>query len=385
MIEGEFAVQAHERIVFGTPAGRAVEAEARRAGAKRVFVVTNRSLANLRDGPVQWIERDLGSLHAGTFAGMSAHSSCTDIAAAANEARHAAADLLVAVGGGSVIDGTKAALLCLWRGIKDASGLAQLSPGSQERPEAQDQAPRMIAVPTTFSAAEFTCQSGITDNASRTKRVISHRLFAAQCVVLDSQATLFTPMHLLLATGMRAVDHAVETWCSPQANPVTEVLSMQGWKLLSSALPLIMRDPDDLDARQRAQFGMWQAVWPVAAGVTVGASHGIGYVLGGTYGVPHGETSCVLLPAVLRWNAQMNRSRQQQLSRAVGENEGDLAAVVSSLVASLELPLTLRAVGIEQGMLDDIAHRALQYSSVALNPRPLCTATDVRGILELAF
>lgn len=382
---GEFTVQAHERIVFGRPAGDAVVAEARRWGSRRVFVVSNRSLARLPDGPLQRLVHALGPLHAGTFAEMSQHSRREDVVAAADAARDAGADLLVAVGGGSVIDGTKVALLCLWRGIASVQQLAQVADGPQDAAGLPGHALRAVAVPTTYSAAEFTATAAVNDEATRTKHVLSHRLFAPRAVVLDPDATCATPLRLLLATGMRAVDHAVESWCSPAAHAATEVLSAHGLRLLARALPTIARDPQDRAARLEGQLGMWQSVTPVAAGAGVGASHGIGYVLGGTYGVPHGETSCVLLPAVLRWNAESNGPRQRELALAMGAPGGDLPAFIDDLLTQLALPRSLRAVGIRREDLDDIARRAIDYPAVAANPRPVGGAADVRRILELAW
>ncbi|MEJ6022670.1 iron-containing alcohol dehydrogenase [Ramlibacter sp. PS4R-6] len=382
---GEFAVQAHERIVFGSPAGDAVLREAQRLGARRVFVVTNRSIAKLDQGPLQRLVDALGPLHAGTFAAMSAHSSSADVAGAALAARDAGADLLVALGGGSVIDGTKAAQLCLWQGLTTAEQVARLPEGAQDAVAPAPGAIRAIAVPTTFSGAEFTCTAAVNDEATRTKHVVSHRLLAPRSVVLDPAATLETPMGLLLATGLRAVDHAVESFCSPTAHAATEALSIQGLKLLARALPAIAKNPLDLAARHIGQMGVWQSVAPVAAGVGVGASHGIGYVLGGTYGVPHGETSCVLLPAVLRFNAPVNESRQRELAQAVGAPGDDLPGFIANLVTSLGLPGNLRAAGIARADLDDIAARALAYPAVLANPRAIRSAADVRRILEAAW
>jgi maleylacetate reductase len=244
---------------------------------------------------------------------------------------------------------------------------------------------RMISVTTTLSAAEFTSIAGITNSRTHTKEIFSHRLFVPRTVVLDPAATLATPGWLLYSTGIRAVDHAVETFCSPLANPATEALSLQGLRLLSRALPQIKARPDDLQPRLEAQFGMWQAVAPVAAGVGVGASHGIGYVLGGTYGVPHGHTSCVMLPAVLRWNAAENAQRQRALSEAMGAPARPAADLIAELIAGLDLPRSLREVKIEAGSLDEIARRALGYEAVRMNPRPITRPEDVREILELAW
>src|SRR5262245_10690657 len=114
---GVFHVTAQERIVFGAPADEAVVSEVERCAARRVFVTSTRSLAQRKDGPLQRVERALGARHAGTYAAIRSHSPREDVLAGAKAARAANADLLVAVGGGSVIDATKAMLLCLWHGL----------------------------------------------------------------------------------------------------------------------------------------------------------------------------------------------------------------------------------------------------------------------------
>jgi maleylacetate reductase len=132
-------------------------------------------------------------------------------------------------------------------------------------------------------------------------------------------------------------------------------------------------------------MGMWQAIAPLAAGVPTGASHGIGYVLGGTFGVPHGHTSCVMLPAVLQWNAAVNGDRQKALSAAMGAPDRGAHALAKDLIAGLEQPTALRDVGITRDKFDEIAERALTYHPVQVNPRPIRTKADVLEILDLAW
>lgn len=387
--QGVFFLQAQERVVFGRPADAAVVAEADRHAAQRIFVVSTRSLGALADGPLQRIVRALGPRHAGTFAEVRAHSPREDVVAAAHAARAARADLLVAVGGGSVIDATKAAQLCLWLGLDtpDAMepyrGAAAADVARRIEPPADPI--RMIAVSTTLSASEFTANAGVTDSRTNAKQMFMHRLFVPREVVLDPAATLDTPDWLLFATGIRAVDHAVESYCSPLASPATEALSLQGLRLLHRALPQIKAQPRELRPRLDAQFGMWQSIAAAAAGAGSGASHGIGYVLGATFGVAHGHTSCVMLPAVLTWNAAVNAERQRALSEAMGAPDRPAAALIAELIASLGQPGSLRAVGIRREDLDAIAERALSYPAVRMNPRRIEAAAQVREILELAW
>jgi maleylacetate reductase len=389
LVTGNFSVTAHERVVFGVPAGEAVVAEAERAGAKRVFVTSTRSLAQKENGPLQRMEKALGTRHAGTHSTIRSHSPREDVVAGAKAAREAKADLLVAVGGGSVIDATKAMQLCLWMGLDSPEAMEPYCLGF-ERTKYKDMALpadpiRMIAVSTTLSASEFTENAGITQSATNTKQSFRHRLFAPRVVVLDPASTLDTPDWLLFCTGIRSVDHAVENYCNVKANLATEALSLQGLRLLHRALPAIKRSPRDLAPRLEAQIGMWQAIAPSASGVPTGASHGIGYALGATFGVPHGHTSCVMLHAVLKWNAAVNAERQKALTEAMGAPGRSASDLVRELVAGLDQPTTLRAVGIKRENLDEIARRALSYHPVQVNPRPIKTVDDVKEILEIAW
>jgi|LNFM01.1.fsa_nt_gb maleylacetate reductase len=386
---GHFNLSATERIVFGQPLEEAILAEADRYGAARVFLTSTRSLAKLTSGPLQRAERALGARHAGTFAAIASHSPREDVIAGAALARAGKADLLVAIGGGSVIDATKAMLMCLWLGIDNTDAMepyrAGIDGAEGRKVEAPAGAIRMLAVSTTLSASDFTSTAGITLSATNTKQSFLHRLMAPRSVILDPAATLDTPDWLLFATGIRAVDHAVESYCNPKANAASEVHSLQGLKLLARALPRIKASPGDLGARLEAQFGAWQSITPSVSGVGTGASHGIGYALGATFGVPHGHTSCVMLPAVLAWNAAVNGDRQRDLSQAMGDAERPASELVKALIAGLDQPTSLRDVGITRDKLDEIATRALGYKPVRINPRPIRSAADVREILELAW
>ena len=240
---GVFIIPAQDRVVFGRPADTAVVAEADLHRARRVFVVSTRSLGRLTGGPLQRITDALGPRLAGSFAEVRAHSPREDVLAVAAAARAVRADLLVAVGGGSVIDAAKAAQLCLWLGLDTPDAMEPYRGGAAAeiaRPIEPPADPiRTVAVSTTLSASEFTATAGVTDSRTRAKQSFSHRLLVPRQVVLDPAATLDTPDWLLHCTGIRAVDHAVESYCSPLANPATEPLSLQGLRLLHRALPRI--------------------------------------------------------------------------------------------------------------------------------------------------
>jgi maleylacetate reductase len=390
MLSGIHGHQDIERVVYGKPAGPALRAEAERMVAHRVFVTTSKSVA--QSALLAEVIRELGDRYAGVYAGITAHSPRPCVIEGAALARDAKADLIVAVGGGSVIDATKAMLIALWQGattIDDLDSYRAGRPKEGAAPPSEAIKPpanavRMIAVPTTLSAAEFNAFAGVSDPRKGIKESFGHRLIVPRVIVLDPAATLATPVDLMLSTGLKAVDHAVERLCSQQANPFVIGTSTEALKLLARALPAHKAKPDDLETRMDLQFGMWLSIGAGTSGVGVGASHGIGHVLGAACQVPHGHTSCVMLPSVLRWNLPVNGERQKRVSEAFGKPETAAADLVASLVASLGLPQRLSDVGVGKDRFREIAEKSMHDRAVLNNPRPIKGPAEVIEILELA-
>lgn len=390
MLSGIHGHQEIERVVYGKPAGAAVLAEAERLSAKRVFVTTSKSVA--QSALVADVVNALGERHVGTYAGITAHSPRPCVIEGAKRAREAAADLIVAIGGGSVIDATKVMLIALWQNatkIEDLDVYRAGRPKEGAAPPAEairppSDAVRMIAVPTTLSAAEFNAFAGVTDLRHGIKESFGHRLIVPRVIVLDPAATLATPMDLMLSTGLKAVDHAVERLCSQQAHPFAIGTATEALKLLAKALPAHKAQPGDMETRLDLQFGMWLSIGAGTSGVGVGASHGIGHVLGAACHVPHGHTSCVMLPSVLRWNLPANADRQKRVSEAFGRPDMPAADLVAKLVDTLGLPKRLADVGVARDRFQEIADKAMHDRAVLNNPRPIERPAQVVEILDLA-
>jgi maleylacetate reductase len=155
--------------------------------------------------------------------------------------------------------------------------------------------------------------------------------------------------------------------------------------LLSRGLRAVKADPADLGARLDCQLGAWMSIMGSQNGVSKGASHGIGHVLGGTADVPHGYTSCVMLPPVLRFNAAVNADRQAMVSEAMGRPGTDAADAVAGLIADLGLPRTLREVGVRADQLDTIAANAMHDRWIHTNPRKIEGPPTVRTLLDAAW
>jgi maleylacetate reductase len=243
---------------------------------------------------------------------------------------------------------------------------------------------RQITVPTTLSAGEFSAIAGVTDEQRRVKELFRHPQVIPRIVVLDPSVTVHTPEWLWLSTGIRAVDHCVEGICSGEANPFADAQALHGLALLARGLPRVKADPADLQARLDCQMGSWLSIGPLASGVPMGASHGIGYVLGAAFDIPHGHTSCIMLPAVMRWNKPANTERQALVAAAMGHPGEDAGDVLDAFIAGLGMPRSLGAVNIGAEHFDRMAEQAMGTPWVPRNPRSIVGPAQIREILELA-
>jgi maleylacetate reductase len=389
MLSGVYRFPQIERIVYGTPHAEALAQEVERLEARAVFVIASGTLARETDR-VEGLRRVLGNRLAGVCARIGAHTPRADVVSAANSAREAGADLLVTLGGGSVTDAAKLVALSLANEVRHPADLDRYraeiaADGTVRRPAVKAPSVRIVAIPTTLSAGEFTAAAGCTDGERHVKESFAHPLMMPLSVILDPAASLNTPEWLFLSTGIRAVDHAVEDICSPDCQPISEGAARHALHLLARGLPAVKADPQNLDARLDCQLGAWMSMVGSQSGVSKGASHGIGHVLGGTAGVPHGYTSCVMLPHVLRFNAAINPERQAIVSAALGRPDVSAAEAVADLVAGLGLPSRLRDVGVRQDQLDLIAEGSMHNRWVHENPRRIDGPAVVRTLLDAAW
>jgi len=388
MQAGTYRYLAQDRVTYGVAAATAVAQEVEQAGAARVLIVASRSLAG-KTPVVDEVKEALGGRVAGVFDGCREHTPIDTVIDCVRAIRDAEADLVVTLGGGTPIDTVKAALVCLAEGIDDAAGLLtyRVQVDADGRPQIPPVGPspvRQVAVPTTLSGAEFSNLAGVTDPARGIKDAYFGRDSIPVAVILDPAVTVHTPEYLWISTGVRAVDHAVETVCSRAPQPLPDGAALHALRLFAQALPKSRSAPDVLDARLDCQLAVWLATMGLGR-VPYGASHGIGHQLGAVAGVPHGQCSCVMLPSVLRWNIGVNAERQALVSEAMGRPGEPAGDVVETFVASLGQPTRLRDVGVEADQLDTIAAGSLENMMVRSNPRPITTAAQIREILDLAW
>ena len=389
MQSGIYSYPATSRIVYGTDFAQALQRELDLTGERRVYVLASGTLERSTD-VMRRVRDALGARFAGICASIGAHTPRSDVVAAANAARAARADLLLSVGGGSVTDAAKMVAICLGNGITDPRELDTYrvtigADGSTLRPSYKPPSVASVIIPTTLSAGEFSALAGCTDTVRQVKEMYAHAQAAPRTVILDPAVTVHTPEWLWLSTGIRAVDHAVEDLCSINSKPFSDGTSFHALRLLGRGLRAVKANPGDLDARLDCQLGSWMSIVGSSAGVEKGASHGIGHVLGGTAGVPHGYTSCVMLPHVLRFNHAVNAPRQKLVSEALGRPDEPAAEVLAALIAELGLPRTLRDVGVSAALLDRIAEESMHDRWIHSNPRKIDGPATVRQLLDAAW
>jgi maleylacetate reductase len=371
-----------DEVVFGRPASEAIIEQMNRLGSKRAFLMVSGTL-NRETDVIENIRRTLGPRGVGTFDAMPPHTPRTAVIAATEQARAADADLIVTVGGGSITDGAKAVQLCLANNIRSPDDIDRIRAGRGPSPQLNPPAVRQISAPTTIAGGEFSATAGVTNEKTKVKEALRHPLLMPRATILDPWLGAHTPEWLWLSTGIRAVDHCVEGICSRDAHPYGDAQALRGLAMLAQALPRVKADAGDLDARMDCQIGTWLSTGPLASGVPMGASHGIGYVLGAEFGVPHGHTSCVMLPSVMRWNKSANAERQALVAAAMGHPNEDAGDVLDDFIRGLGMPRSLREVKVGPEHFDRIAQQAMATPWVPRNPRKIEEPAQVREILDM--
>lgn len=385
---GIISGNATERVIIGQRATDAISQEVDRLNARRVFILAGNSLRQKTD-EIAAIEAALGERHAATFSGIRPHGPKSDIVAAANTAKTAKADLIVSIGGGTITDSGKILGLALRHDAMtvDALDALRIQYDNQGRivsaPKAGPEI-RTICVPTTLSGGEFNPLSGAFDEALGQKHGYSHPLMAPISIILDPWLSLHTPEWLWLSTGVRAVDHAVETLVSNHSNAYYDGLAESGLRLLARALPAIKANGTNVEARLDSQIGAWQSIIPLVSGIPMGASHAIGHALGAHCGTPHGYTSCVMAASVQHWNAALNLPAHHLIQSIFGQPDVSVARILDGFIAGLGLPSSLDDIGATPDQYDKLADLTLHDLWGGTNVRPLGGAADVIDILRLA-
>ncbi|WP_376092927.1 maleylacetate reductase [Roseomonas sp. CCTCC AB2023176] len=336
-----------QRVVFGWGTLDRVAEDVERLGCRRALVL---STPEQREAAEALAVR-LGPLAAGTFPGAVMHTPVEVTERAMQVVRDLGADCTVALGGGST------------------TGLGKAIALRTDLPQ--------VAIPTTYAGSEATPILGETEGGKKTTRRTMKVL--PEVILYDVALTLTLPPALTATSGMNAIAHAVEALYARDGNPITAAMAEQGIAALARALPRLVADPSDRDARSDALFGAW------ACGVCLGTvgmalHHKLCHTLGGTFDLPHAQTHTVVLPHATAYNEAAAPEAMRAVARALGVDRAP--AGLHDLARSLGAPLSLRELGMPQDGLDRAAD--LAAANPYWNPRPVERAA-IRDLLGAAW
>jgi maleylacetate reductase len=335
------------RVIFGAGSHERLAGEIERLGARRALVLCTPGQRRMADA----LASDTRTPVVGIYAGAVMHVPVEVAEQARAEAGRLQADCCVAIGGGSTI------------GLGKAIALASELP--------------IIAIPTTYSGSEMTPIWGLTENG--VKKTGRDRRVLPKTVIYDPALTTSLPAHIAGPSGINAIAHCVEALYAPDANPITALMAEEGIRALARALPIIVRDPANSNARGLALYGAWLAGTALGA-VSMGLHHKLCHTLGGSYNLPHAETHTAILPHAADYNHGAAPQAMRRIARALGVD--DAPGGLFDLARAIGAKTALKDIGMRAEDLDRAADIAAQNPYA--NPAPI-TREGIRMLLENAY
>jgi alcohol dehydrogenase class IV len=336
------------RVTFGPGSIARLADEVKRVGGTRAVVISMPAEARFAEDA----HARLGDLSAGTYTGVtSQHVPVEMLRVAAEHARQAGADCYVVIGGGSTVG--------VGKGIALETGLP------------------IVAVPTTYAGSEMTPIYGITE--AGVKKTGRDRKVLPKSVIYDVNLTLSLPAHIAAPSGMNAMAHCVEAMYAEDANPIVSLLAEEGIRALARSLPIVVKEPGNVEARSDAQYGAWLG-GTVLGAVGMSIHHKLCHTLGGSFNLAHADTHTVILPYATAYNRDAAPEAMRRIAAALGAT--DAAQGIYDLIGAIGAPRALKDIGMPADGLDKAADLALRNRYY--NPRPLEHAA-IRELLQHAY
>lgn len=337
------------RVVFGAGSLEQLPQAIAAMGAQRALVLCTPE----QRASAERVATLLGDRAAGIFDRAAMHVPIETAREAREVARRLGADCAVAIGGGSTTG--------LGKAIALDSGLP------------------ILAIPTTYAGSEMTPIYGITE--AGLKKTGKDFKVLPKSVLYDPLLTLSLPVGLSVTSGINAIAHAAEGLYSVEGNPVIDLMAEEGIAAIGRALPKIVANAQDVDARSDALYGAWLC-GIVLGSVGMALHHKLCHTLGGSFNLPHAETHTVVLPHALAYNAAAAPQAMQRIARALGRSDDLAAQAVYDLAHANGAPVALRELGMKAEDLDRACDIAMQNQYP--NPRPL-QAPAIRHLLQMAW
>jgi len=372
-----FEFQPRTRVIFGRASLQRTGHLAREIGFRRTLIVADPGI--VQAGYVTTLERLLQAenIETSVFSGFDANPDSAMIEAGRAFAAPLRVDSVIGIGGGSSIDAARGINFVLTNGgaMQDYRGY-----GKAAKPLLP-----MIAIPTTAgTGSEAQSYAVIADAASHMKMACGDPSAAARIAILDPGLTMTAPRHVTAMAGFDAIAHAVETAVTSRRTPLSDTFSHQAWRLLNGAFERVLLHPTDLEARASMQIGAHFAGLAIEQSM-LGAAHACANPLTARFNIAHGLALAMLMPHVVRWNAEVATDRYAALMgsprrRARDEDAAEsLARRLEDLAVAAGLAVRLRESGVDAAALPQLAELAAHQWTGTFNPRPF----DAAGALEI--
>jgi alcohol dehydrogenase len=377
------------KILFQAGISKDFSNELGQFSIRKFFIVSDPFL--VESGIVRTIQEGIeneGLQVVGVYKDIPPNSEVSVVEACAAQAKKSGAEGLIAIGGGSVMDTAKAANVIFSLG----GNLVEDYSGSQTIPHALKP---LVAIPTTAgTGSEVSSSAVILDQKSHVKLSFNDSFLQPDLAILDPELTLSVPPKLTAMTGMDAFTHAIESYTSVQANPMSDAMAMKALKLIHRSLLRCVEQGSDLEARSHMLIAANMAGIAFEHAM-VGVVHSMSHATGGIAQVPHGMANSILLPYGMEYNLPTSAGRYVGIAKRLGidtsgmqPEEAARAAIkyVRELRAGLKklcgLPDRLRDAGVQEAQLEAIARAAVEDGTSYFNPREVTYAEVLKKLKE---
>ena len=319
----------------------------------------------------------------GLFSEISPNPRDDEIGAGRAAFRAAGHDGIIAIGGGSAMDGGKS--ICLT--ARNDIDLWAFECDEPVQEISNDQAfPKLITIPTTAgTGAETESTAMVTDTTKAMKFCVWHPELKPALALLDPELTLGLPRHLTAWTGADAMTHAIEAYLVPKFNPLCDGLALEGLALVSKWLPIAVREPLNLQARGGMLVGSCLAGVAFLKGL--GMVHAISHMIGAEFDTQHGLANAVILPVVLRFNLPGQESKVRRMAQAMGlqgSSNAEFISYVEAVLDEIKIPKALSEIDVPLNCAQRIAEKAILDSAAGTNPRQ-ASVPEIRALVEDAI
>lgn len=352
-------------------------------GMKKPFLVTDKGSANLPFIADIMADLNAAGMDVSLYADISPNPRDEEIMAGRQSYLDGGHDGIVAIGGGSGMDGGKAISLV----VNNDHDLWAFE--WEKTPPETDPAkpfPPLICVPTTAgTGAETESTAMVTDTKLMMKWCVVHPLQKPVAVILDPELTFDLPKKLTAWTGVDALVHAIEGYVIPDFHPLCDGAALEGMRLIYPNLPLVYDQPDHLTARGAMLVGSCLAGISFIKGL--GLVHAISHMVGAEYDTHHGLTNAITLPAVLRFNADAISAKIPDMTHMMGLSDHSFDGfyeAICDLLDQLDIPKNLSDLGISDDAVTRLAEKTMKDSAYGTNPKA-STQADVEALIMEAL